>query len=113
VGLPPVSEWRSAFLLEFYGYNNTDEGSEASQGEDQGINPLVPAYLGLRTPNYLYVEHQDGFIELYDLKNDPYELENIASRADKTLLANLSNLLHALSDCSGAQCSSLDSSFIE
>jgi arylsulfatase A-like enzyme len=111
--IPLVNEWRSAFLLEFYGYNNVEEGAAASQGEEQGINPLSPAYLGLRTPNYLYVEHQDGFIELYDLKNDPYELENMASSADKNLLTGLSNLLHVLSECSGAQCNSPASSFME
>lgn len=98
--VPPLNEWRSAYLLEFYGNNQKDE--------DPNAPPLLPEYLGLRTKDYLYVEYQDGFIELYDLKNDPYELENIASGADKTLLTHFSELLHALVKCSGSECSALD-----
>lgn len=111
--LPPVDEWRSAFLLEFYGYNNTEENAASSDGGNGEINPLEPAYLGLRASNYLYVEYQDGFVELYDLRNDPYELENIASRANKPLLATLSKMLHDLAKCSGEQCRASDNGFIE
>jgi hypothetical protein len=45
----------------------------------------TPDYLALRTPQYTYVEYQGGFHELYDLKQDPYELNNIASIADSSL----------------------------
>ena len=108
---PPVSEWRSAYLLEFYGYGNEEGGQADSQGSS--VEPLLPVYLGLRTQNYLYVEHQDGFLELYDLRTDPYELENLAPQADQTLLAKLSALLKSLSQCVGEQCRSLDGSPIE
>ncbi len=97
---PPVSEWRSGYLLEFYGYNQP--------GEDPNAPAPKPEYLGLRTPDYLYVEYQDGFIELYDLKTDPYEMENISATADKILLQHLSEWLHALSTCVGKQCALLD-----
>jgi arylsulfatase A-like enzyme len=97
---PAASEWRSAYLLEFYGYNQADEALNAPAPH--------PDYLGLRTQNYLYVEYQDGFVELYDLIADPYEMENIAATADKTLLRSLSTRLHELAVCSGKQCSILD-----
>jgi N-acetylglucosamine-6-sulfatase len=103
--LSPASEWRSAYLLEFYGFNEKD-------GDPNAPAPL-PEFLGLRTQHYLYVEYKDGFIELYDLQNDPYELENIASQADQSLLTNLSGLLHALETCSGKQCSTFDDGLIE
>jgi len=97
---PLAGEWRSAYLLEFYGYNQA--------GEDPNAPAPLPEYLGLRTQDYLYVEYQDGFIELYDLIADPYQMENIAAITDKTVLDRLSEWLHALADCSGNQCSVLD-----
>lgn len=97
---PPVSEWRSGYLLEFYGYNE--------QGADPNAPAPAPEYLGLRTQDYLYVEYQDGFIELYDLNTDPYQMENISATADKALLGQLSEWLRALSACAGRQCRVLD-----
>jgi arylsulfatase A-like enzyme len=97
---PLASAWRSGYLLEFYGYNE--------QNEDTHAPAPKPEYLGLRTLDYLYVEYADGFIEFYDLKKDPYEMENIAATADKTLLKHLSDWLHALSTCAGRQCAALD-----
>jgi arylsulfatase A-like enzyme len=97
---PPAEEWRSAYLIEFYGY-----GSELV---DKGVSPPVPEYLGLRTKDYLYMEYNNGFIELYDMVKDPYQLENIAPAADPFLIQKLSNWLHQLAGCSGAQCRILD-----
>lgn len=97
---PLPREWRSAYLLEFYGYNQANEDPNASAPK--------PNYLGLRTLEYLYVEYQDGFIELYDLIADPYEMENIAATADPALLEQLSAWLKALSTCAGEQCRELD-----
>jgi arylsulfatase A-like enzyme len=97
---PPVSAWRSGYLLEFYGYNQVNE--------DPNAPPPAPEFLGLRTTKYLYVEYQDGFVELYDLQTDPYEMENIAATADKALLAHLSAWLQVLAKCSGSQCTTLD-----
>ena len=98
---PSLNEWRSAYLLEFYGYNPKDDESAGEPVSKSG-------YLGLRTSDYLYVEYADGFVELYDLKADPYEMENIAATADKAFLQYLSGWLHALSTCASRQCSTLD-----
>jgi arylsulfatase A-like enzyme len=43
----------------------------------------VPAYCGLRTEGWLYVRYLDGFVELYRLSSDPYELSNVAKTATK------------------------------
>ena len=96
----PISDWRSAYLLEFYGYNQADEDPKAP--------PPAAVYLGLRTADYLYVEYSDGFVELYDMKTDPFQMTNIAGTADKSLLKHLSDWLHALAKCSGSQCTKLD-----
>jgi len=97
---PSISDWRSGYLLEFYGYNRQDE--------DPNAPPPVAEYLGLRTQAYLYVEYSNGFIELYDLNNDPYEMVNIATTADQALLNQLSEWLKELAKCSGGQCRVLD-----
>ena len=119
-GTIPVEDCRKAYLLETYAQKNTSEGSVPFERTTAGLfNPtaglpsltlpsLSPVSRGLRTTEYLYVEHNDGFVELYDLLNDPYELENIASAASPTLLANLSTWLQALSECSGSACLKID-----
>ena len=68
----------------------------------------TPNFLTLRTPQYMYTEHADGFKELYDLHSDPYEMNNIAKTADPNLLQQLSVWLKALANCSGAGCRTAD-----
>ncbi|GIV00653.1 MAG: hypothetical protein KatS3mg014_2268 [Actinomycetota bacterium] len=43
-----------------------------------GGDPRVPAWRALRTPRWMYVELATGERELYDLRADPFELENLA-----------------------------------
>lgn len=42
-----------------------------------GANP-VPTYCAVRSRAWTYVRYADGSEELYDLRTDPYELENLA-----------------------------------
>ncbi|SFJ41269.1 Ig-like domain-containing protein [Planctomicrobium piriforme] len=58
------ASWRSDFVI--YNFNAP---SATSSG--------VQSY-GLRTENYKYVEYSNGFLQMYDLQNDPYELTNLA-----------------------------------
>jgi len=57
-------EWRSDFLFEHWPTN-------------EGDGSLVPEFYGVRTTEWKYVEYVTGEHELYDLVNDPYELENL------------------------------------
>lgn len=63
-----------------------------------------PAFHALRGNDFVYVEYNDGFRELYDLAADPWELDNLAPAADPDLVAKLSKGLAALSSCAGAEC---------
>jgi N-acetylglucosamine-6-sulfatase len=62
-------------------------------------------YAAIRTERYLYVDHSTGEEELYDLREDPYQLENRAGDPafEPTELA-LARRLDELRDCAGEQC---------
>lgn len=66
-----------------------------------------PAYFGVRTPRYTYVEYETGERELYDLQADPHELH---SRHDDPEYAavqrELAVKLERLRDCTGLTCRS-------
>jgi len=49
-------------------------------------------------------QYSSGETELYDLANDPYELENISGTVDPTLVAYLKGKLEALRGCAGRTC---------
>ncbi len=57
------SKWRSGFLIEHLPSQTVE----------------VPTYCALRSRHFLYVAYATGEEELYDLRTDPYELENIVS----------------------------------
>ena len=53
----------------------------------------------MRTETHKYVEYDGGDRELYDLKNDPYELENVYETADPALIEDLEARLETLKEC--------------
>jgi hypothetical protein len=59
---------------------------------------------GLRTRTHTYVEHEGGDRELYDMREDPHQVDNIHDRAGEELLKTLERRLDDLKDCAGAQC---------
>ena len=85
----PASLWRQEILVE------------AIAG---GAPFPLPAYEGLRTARYTYVEYDTDERELYDLARDPDQLENQASRVQPQLIRQLSDRLSALRWCEGVGC---------
>jgi N-acetylglucosamine-6-sulfatase len=75
-----------------------------------------PAFVGLRTARYLYVEDSRNERELYDYQQDPYELNNLLAdwdghtptQASLDLGETFAGRLHQLQDCAGDRCRSLD-----
>ena len=61
--------------------------------------------LGVRTGRYLYVEHHDGERELYDLRRDPRQFDNVVDEPRMARVVRLlARELRLLRDCKGAEC---------
>jgi arylsulfatase A-like enzyme len=75
----PEASYRTSFLQEYWG------------------NSAIPSYCGARTTNWKYIKYETGEEELYDLVNDPHELQNQASNpayaAQKTTMYTLTKRL--------------------
>jgi arylsulfatase A-like enzyme len=95
-GLP--DDWRNAILVEHHG-PKPDRDDPDEQGRASG-NP--PSYEAIRTARFLYVEYRDGQREFYDLQNDPYELDNLATSLSPVQLDTLHADLTQFQDCHGA-----------
>jgi len=96
-----VKGWRKAVLVEHHGPDVT-RGDPDFPGPFSG-NP--DSYQALRVERATYVEYVTGELEYYDLKKDPYELRNTASRLKPLTRGGLHTRLTALSSCvGGASC---------
>jgi N-acetylglucosamine-6-sulfatase len=127
---PSLANWRQAFSLE-YGDDplaelagtqtaapTTDPGMLEPQDTDELDATLLPAlnrkalaipyFRGVRLQTMSYVEYRTGEIELYDLRADPYELNNLAAGANPDLLAELVARVKALAECKAAGCRSVE-----
>ncbi len=61
---------------------------------------------GVRTGRYLYVEHASRERELYDLRTDPRELDNLVARPGmRPVVRALAHELDLLRNCVGVECS--------
>jgi N-acetylglucosamine-6-sulfatase len=91
-------DWRDAVLVEHHG-PKPDRDDPDEQDRSSG-NP--PSYEAVRTPGFLYVEYRDGEREFYDLRSDPFELDNLAGSLSADDLATLHDELARLEACHGA-----------
>jgi N-acetylglucosamine-6-sulfatase len=92
-----VGGWRNAVLIEHHGPDVTRNDPDFPG--PFGGNPK--SYQALRTPNALYVEYVGGELEYYNLKKDPYELNNSPGLLTATSRQNLHNELVAVAHCAG------------
>ena len=124
---PPPEDWRQRFALEAVAErsgvaqppfitestvaplltgdplpNNWRRTSAASaQLSEEWGRPWMKA---LRTEDYLYVEYKTDEHELYDLREDPYELHNVYETASPDLRRRLEAQLDSLRKCSAEEC---------
>jgi N-acetylglucosamine-6-sulfatase len=88
-------DWRRVVLIE--GFGKETESNEEGEA-------TTPAFAALRSGNILYAEYETGERELYDLRNDPHQLSNVARDASNSLIREYSRRLKAISICSGSEC---------
>ena len=80
----PSSAWRDDILLEHW-------------PTEEGVGSMIPQYSSVRTLEWKYTEYSTGEKELYDLVNDPYELQNLAGEKQyKEIQAGLAVTLQKL-----------------
>jgi arylsulfatase A-like enzyme len=58
--------WRKSFLVEWLGKSKLPTGP--------------PPYIAVQSKRFLYVDYFNGWRELYNLRRDPWELDNVAER---------------------------------
>jgi arylsulfatase A-like enzyme len=70
-----------------------------------GVHAWGPGFEAVRTPRYMYVEYEEEQPELYDLKQDPFELQNLANYpAYASTRATLAARVKKLEGCAGRSC---------
>jgi N-acetylglucosamine-6-sulfatase len=85
-------------------------GAAENPGRLLGRTILIETrnYSAVRTARYKYAVHDSGEVELYDLENDPDEVQSLhADPAFDQLESTLASLLSNLQSCSGASCQAL------
>lgn len=88
--------------------HDEDEDDNAAQPAARQKLRAVPPLRGFRTQDMSYVEYITGEKELYNLKTDPYELSNLASKADTKMIAALSARVAELAKCKAAACRTVE-----
>lgn len=87
--------------------NTTPATPSGVHGTGAGISIRAPAenYLGVRLGPYMYVEYETGDRELYDVRRDPYQLDNKvrAKRYDR-IQYFLRRQIRRLEGCTGKAC---------
>jgi N-acetylglucosamine-6-sulfatase len=63
--------WRDAILIEHW-------------PTEDGVGSKIPEFYAVRTVEWKYVEYSTGETELFDLKDDPYELDNVTNSLEYT-----------------------------
>ncbi|MGH2981174.1 MAG: sulfatase family protein [Solirubrobacterales bacterium] len=87
------------------------QGFARNPGRERGRELSIETkdYSGVRTERYTYVEYTSGanagFVELYDLDADPFQLQNVAAApAYASVRAALDRRLGGLRICAGRKC---------
>jgi arylsulfatase A-like enzyme len=94
------SDWRNAALIEHKGTLL----SVLDPDYQQPASGDPTTYEAIRTASYLYVQYADGEHEFYDLRTDPFELNNIYPSLNGRQRAQLHSALARMAHCGGTDC---------
>ena len=100
-----AAEWRENFLIEHhtdppsYLAQSTDTSADTPRQVSEFVRVRDMGYKAVRGERYKYIRYTEleGMDELYDLENDPYELENLVeSRHAQPILREMREALSRL-----------------
>jgi arylsulfatase A-like enzyme len=91
----PQQSWRQSFAIEREQLENFDLVGPAN-------------FHAIRTADWTYIEYGNGERELYDLRADPNQLNNVAAKEDPVLVSQLSQRLAQLANCAADYCRKLE-----
>ncbi|MFO0960843.1 MAG: sulfatase [Isosphaeraceae bacterium] len=79
--------WRDALALEYNG-GGVHPGYNPGGPMGPGYSMDIPTYRAIRTDTEKYIRYASGEEELYDLRSDPFELNNrLTNKRDRAVLA--------------------------
>lgn len=91
----PKRPWRHSFAIE--------------RRQRETMEIVGPAsFHAMRTADWTYVEYFNGERELYDLRADPQQLDNVVATAEPLLLDQLSRRLAELANCAAQNCREIE-----
>lgn len=92
--IPIPAQWRQVFFLQHRLNRQTI--------------PIIPDYKGLRTSNCTYVQYATSEKELYNLRQDPDQLQNLANVIQPQVIKEYAKRMINLSSCRGKTCRERD-----
>lgn len=95
-GEPVPADWRQVTLIEHA------ESALNTTGHK-------PTWAALRGTEFLYTTYNTGEQEFYDLRIDPYQVENLAASTDPATLAALANRTQRMETCQAETCRAIES----
>jgi len=87
--------WRKFAIIEHRRVDYDSNDPDRQETEDGRL----PSYTALRFRNMLYVEYETGEISCYDVRNDPYELINMATSLPEALKKKLHSIVEEVKNC--------------
>jgi N-acetylglucosamine-6-sulfatase len=108
------SNERQTILLEAFGGETAEEGDSTTQRgpsaqADLPNPPQPPPWSAVRSNTAIYIEttqNGDVFREFYDLRHDPYQLDNVAGSDPR--VSDYAAALSALRGCTGQACNRVE-----
>jgi hypothetical protein len=114
-----AERWRQVALVESYA-GGVSDARAARRGQRPRRRaaatadaPAVARYVALRGAHFTYVSHRSGERELYDLRSDPHQLDNAASRTPRPMLDALERWTRAMHECAGESCRTISAAVPE